>query len=152
MLGTLAKWLRFTGYDTFYANATMDDRELMNIAKKEKRIIITRDKQLIQKSKKENLQVIEIKTTDLDKQLKHVLNNVDTKRAGILSRCSLCNTILQRIDKCDVKNRVPKKVFENNKEFWFCKKCNKIYWKGTHYTKIVRRIDAVKKATATKKQ
>jgi len=47
MLGTLAKWLRIMGFDTFYANAEMSDEDLLNIAKGENRTIFTRDKELI---------------------------------------------------------------------------------------------------------
>jgi uncharacterized protein with PIN domain len=52
MLGTLAKWLRLIGFDTFYATKEMDDSELLQIAKKEKRIILTRDKELLVRGKK----------------------------------------------------------------------------------------------------
>ena len=44
MLGTLAKWLRIYGFDTFYANRDISDSELLDISKKENRILITRDK------------------------------------------------------------------------------------------------------------
>lgn len=56
MLGTLAKWLRIYGFDTFYANSEIDDEGLMEIAKKEKRVLITRDKDLIIKAKKRTYQ------------------------------------------------------------------------------------------------
>jgi uncharacterized protein with PIN domain len=31
MLGTLAKWLRIMGFDTFYANAETSDEDLLKI-------------------------------------------------------------------------------------------------------------------------
>ena len=145
MLGTLAKWLRLFGFDTFYANTEMKDENLLQITKKENRIIITRDKQLISRGRKENLQVIEINTTDLDEQLSYVLSHVKINKNAILSRCSLCNTVLDEIKKNDVKDKVPEKVFENNEKFWFCPKCNKPYWMGSHYDKIINKIDEIKK-------
>ena len=145
MLGTLAKWLRIFGFDTFYANAEIRDEDLLRIAKKENRIIVTRDKQFARKGKKENLQIIEINTTDLDEQLHHILGNTDINEDDILSRCSLCNTILDEIEKSNVKNKVPQRVFENNEKFWFCPKCDKIYWMGSHYGKIIKKIDMIKK-------
>ena len=72
MLGSLAKWLRILGFDTFYANAEITDRDLLKIAKDENRIIISRDKELIFMGKRENLDVIEIKNIDLDEQLNQV--------------------------------------------------------------------------------
>jgi len=145
MLGTLAKWLRLFGFDTFYANIEMKDENLLQVTKKENRIIITRDKQLISRGRKENLQVIEINTTDLDEQLSYVLSHVKINKNAILSRCSLCNTVLDEIKKNDVKDKVPEKVFENNEKFWFCPKCDKIYWMGSHYDKIINKIDEIKK-------
>ena len=70
MLGTLAKWLRLFGFDTFYANQEIEDEELLQVAKKEDRVIITKDKQLIARGKKEKLSVIEMDTTNLDEQLR----------------------------------------------------------------------------------
>jgi len=144
MLGTLAKWLRLFGFDTFYANSEMEDEELLQFAKKEDRVIITRDKQLIARGKKEKLSVIEVNTTDLDEQINLVLKNVDIDQKAILSRCSVCNTILDEIEKSEVKNNVPKKIFDNNEKFWFCSKCDKIYWMGSHYERILNKIEKIK--------
>jgi len=140
MLGTLAKWLRIYGFDTFYANSETNDDELLRITKKENRTLITRDIELIYRAKRENLIVIEVKTTDLDEQLKLVLKHVKVDKNTFLSRCTLCNTAIHAIKKDEVKNKVPKKVFENNNKFWFCKKCDKIYWMGSHYEKMKDKI------------
>ena len=145
MLGTLAKWLRIFGFDTFYVNAEMDDRKLLDIAKKENRIIVTRDKQLIVRGGKKNLPVVEITSTDIDVQLRNVLRDVEIDENTLLSRCSLCNAVLDEIKKSDIKNRVPERVFDNNEKFWFCPKCDKIYWMGSHYNKISMKIAEVKK-------
>ena len=145
MLGTLAKWLRLFGFDTFYANAEISDNELLDIAKKEDRIFISRDKQLIIRSRKKNLQVVKTTSTDLDEQLRQVLKNVKIDETTVLSRCSLCNTILDDIKKSDVKDKVPKRIYESNEKFWFCSKCEKTYWMGTHYDKIMLKIDEIKK-------
>jgi len=145
MLGTLAKWLRIMGFDTFYANAEMSDEDLLNIAKGENRTIFTRDKELIIRGKKKNLNVIAIETTDLDLQLNQVLKHVNINENSVLSRCTLCNTLLDTIEKNKVQGKVPSKVFENNEKFWFCSKCNKFYWMGSHYNEMIDKIDKIKK-------
>ena len=145
MLGTLAKWLRILGFDTFYANAEITDEELLHIAKNENRTIISRDKELILRGKKGKLNVMELKTTDLDEQLNQVLENVDIDEKIFLSRCTLCNTIIERAKKSDVEGKVPTKVFERNDKFWYCKTCDKFYWMGSHYNKIIDKIDSIKK-------
>jgi uncharacterized protein with PIN domain len=145
MLGTLAKWLRLFGFDTFYANNVIEDIELLQIAKKEKRIIITRDKELFIRGKKQNLKVIKIESTDLDIQLKQVLNGIRINDETIFSRCSLCNSLIEKIEKHEIKNKVFDKIYKNNDSFWFCPKCDKIYWMGSHYNKIISKINEIKK-------
>lgn len=147
MLGTLAKWLRLFGFDVFYANDKLSDDELLQIALKEKRVIISRDKELIIRGKKKNLITILIKTTDIDEQLCQILKISPIDENTVLSRCNLCNTVLEQIDKSSVEEFVPKKIFENNKDFWYCNKCKKYYWKGSHYNKIIEKIDEIKKKT-----
>ena len=144
MLGTLANWLRLIGFDTFYANSKIDDNELLDIAKRENRVIITRDKELIIRAKKKKIQICTPRSTDLDEQLSYVLEKVDVDEKSFFSRCSLCNSVLKEIKKEDAKKFVPVKAFEINDRFWFCPKCEKAYWKGSHYDKILRRIDKVK--------
>ena len=146
MLGTLAKWLRLFGFDTFYANAEMDDDELLEMAEKENRVLITRDKELIIRAKKKNIQIIGIISIDLDEQLASILKKGDIDEKAVLSRCSLCNTVVDEIKKDDVKNKVPEKVFRNNDRFWFCSKCDKFYWRGSHYDKIQSKINKIKKS------
>jgi len=145
MLGTLAKWLRILGFDTFYENAEMSDEDLLSIAKGENRTIFTRDKELIIRGKKKNLNVISIETTDLDLQLNQALKHVNIDEKSILSRCTLCNTVLDTIEKNKVQGKIPSKVFENNEKFWFCSKCNKFYWMGSHYNEMINKIDKIKK-------
>jgi len=146
MLGSLARWLRLFGFDTFYANSEISDDEVLRIAENENRILITRDKELIIREKKKKIQLIETSLVDLDEQLIHVVKKEFIDEKMILSRCSLCNTILEEIKKNDVKTKVPEKVFLNNDRFWFCSKCDKIYWMGSHYNKIQSKIDQIKKA------
>ena len=57
MLGSLAKWLRIFGFDTLYPDATTNDDEVLHIAKAEKRLLISRDKELITRGKKVQLEV-----------------------------------------------------------------------------------------------
>jgi uncharacterized protein with PIN domain len=141
MLGTLAKWLRIYGFDTFYENSKISDEKLIEISKDEKRVLISRDKELIQIAKRENIKTIELKTIDIDEQIKAVLKDMKFDKSQILSRCIICNSEVNEINKNEIKDKVPKKVFENNEEFWFCNICKKIYWKGSHYEKMIGKIN-----------
>ncbi len=146
MLGTLAKWLRLLGFDTFYASSDISDDELINIAEKEKRILITRDKQLIQRAEKIGLRVTKIETYDLILQIKKVLqdNNVVFNEDDILSRCSTCNAVLEKVSKEEIKDLVPERVFQNHEVFWRCPGCGKIYWLGSHYDNMKEMIQKIR--------
>ena len=140
MLGSLATWLRFIGYDTFYTNGIISDQELLTIAKKEGRVLITRDKTLIIMAKKQHVEFIVIETISLDEQLRIVLTKKPIKDDRILSRCSICNTPLNSIEKHLVVDQIPPGVFEQHTLFWICPSCNKIYWRGSHYDKIMKKV------------
>jgi uncharacterized protein with PIN domain len=140
MLGTLTKWLRIFGFDTLFADTSMHDNELLSLSKDEKRILITRDKNLTFSARRENVKVIEISSTDLDDQLKHVLKNVKIDEKMFLSRCILCNSLVEETGREKVKKNVPERVFEENEKFWYCKKCDKVYWKGSHFENMIQKI------------
>lgn len=140
MLGTLATWLRIFGYDAYFATQQTNDKELLRIAKSEQRTIISRDKDFLIQAKKELIPIIELQTTDLDEQLKTVLHKIPIEKTLLLSRCTLCNTPLQTIEKTKIKNQVPKKIYEQHDTFWYCATCSKVYWMGTHYTNMVQKF------------
>jgi len=146
MLGTLAKWLRIFGFDTFYANSEMQDSELIDISKKEKRVLVTRDKDLLRRARKEKLRVIEIDSTHIDEQIKKVICQEEIDQTKVLSRCILCNSLLEEIEKEEVEKNVPRRVFDCNEKFWFCPNCKKLYWKGTHYENMIRKVKGFEKS------
>ena len=144
MLGSLATWLRFFGYDTYYTNERKEDRELLEIAKKEKRTLLTRDKTLIAIAKKQGIDLIPIETISLDEQLLLALKDRSIEDLKVLSRCSLCNTELRIASKNQVKDKVPPKVYDQYMLFWLCPKCDKAYWRGSHYDKILKKVNQLK--------
>jgi len=140
MLGTLAKWLRIFGFDTLFADSNIEDEKLLKLAKDEERILITRDKNLIIDARRENIKVIKIISTDINNQLRQVLKNTKIDENFFLSRCLLCNNLVEKISKKNVKKIVPDRVYESNKKFWYCKICDKIYWKGSHFENMIQKI------------
>jgi uncharacterized protein with PIN domain len=148
MLGSLAKWLRIFGFDTFYPSVETTDDELLTIAVDENRLLISRDKQLIARGKKMSLTVLEVHTTDLEEQLIVVLRQIGFDTSMLLTRCIVCNTPLVSVEKRMVKPYVPLKVFETRDAFWFCPKCSKYYWMGTHYENMREKIAALQEKTA----
>lgn len=134
MLGKLAKRLRLMGYDTYY-DPKADDREILRLSKEEDRFIVTRDSQM---AKIHGAKVLLIRSTDLMTQLKEMskLAKISPESGLSFSRCPECNTPVKDVSKEEVKNIVPKFVYETLNKFSYCPKCKKAYWQGTHYQKL----------------
>jgi len=134
MLGKLAKWLRILGYDTEY-DSQFTDEELFFRAHQERRILLTRDRQLSQRMNPDCTLLI----TGLfpPQQVKQVVEyfNLDTQSA-IFSRCTLCNSLVTTIPKQSVQGKVPDYVFQTTDQFYFCPTCVKIYWPGSHIKQV----------------
>uniref|UniRef100_A0A7C4Y4N6 Mut7-C RNAse domain-containing protein n=1 Tax=candidate division WOR-3 bacterium TaxID=2052148 RepID=A0A7C4Y4N6_UNCW3 len=124
MLGRLAKWMRLLGYDTEFFKEP-DYNKLIVFSNATNRIIITRNSKL-----KDMKNVIYIKEERIEEQLRKILTLFP--ETNPLTRCSLCNTEIIEIKKEDVLGKVPEYVYKNQKNFYLCPKCNKIYWEGTH--------------------
>lgn len=147
MLGDIARWLRMLGYDTLYYK-DINDNLLISIAKRDGRILITRDKTLFIKAKRKGLGVVYLgKAQDIIARLitlcQHYSINlkVDPNR----SRCPICNGILKHVEPWEVKGKVDDNIKEKYSEFWLCTKCGKVYWKGTHWITIEKILLEVKR-------
>jgi uncharacterized protein with PIN domain len=140
MLGTLAKWLRMLGFDTVFA-PPIDDKELLKIAWREKRILLTRDKNI---GTFKDAQVLTIVSDDLDVQLVEVVKTFNLSIEDPMSRCSLCNHPVEKVSKEECEGKVPEGVYARQKEFWRCGKCEQYYWAGSHWEKIMERIEKIR--------
>jgi len=134
MLGNIAKKLRLMGYDSMYFSSINDD-ELIQLAKNDKRIIISRDEDLVRKSIKNGIKSILTKNSTEIEQFRDIIKKLNLKIIeinGDRARCPNCNSKTQSIDKKNILQKIPIKVLEYNDRFWKCKSCNQIFWEGTH--------------------
>ena len=135
MLGTLAKWLRFLGYDTAYPGP-LDDTALLEQAKKEGRVLLTRDRQLAGRTSGG----LGIRSDQLEEQLEEVRRAFGITAQDALSRCSVCNAQITRLPPEEAKGKVPDAVLARHTEFWRCPDCGRVYWKGSHFEALQRQI------------
>jgi len=147
MLGTLAKWLRFLGYDTLYPGP-LDDGDLKELAAREERVLLTRDKQLSGRVPG----ALYVGSDDLDEQFTQVIRAFRLTSESAMSRCSVCNELIEAVPKERARDRVPEGVFSRQGEFWWCPKCGRFYWQGSHFEHMwakFREIDARANASST---
>lgn len=142
MLGKLTRWLRILGHDVEYANA-VDDRELILKAKKEERVLLTRDLELYKQAVAKGAEAFLIENPNqtanlasLAKRFKFKLEvNVET------SRCPRCNGTIRVVSKKEIIDKIPPTTSSNYNEFWQCKRCGQIYWHGAHWNRIDKTLD-----------
>lgn len=133
MLGKLARWLSHLGYDIIYKPCDRD-ADLLKEAAATERTILTRDTRLVEeKPARAHL----IHSTLLWEQLKEMLDAfpIDVKKT-LFTRCSRCNTPVKRIEKSEVKDRLPPLVHQTQETIYQCPGCGHLYWPATHVDHI----------------
>ncbi len=141
MLGEVARWLRILGYDTLYSK-TYTDRQIVEIAGRSGRIILTRDKGLYIMAKKRGIRALYISSTNITDRLAEIVSALGITLIAdpARSRCPECNSPLVEVrDKEKVKDRVPPKALELYDVFYICPRCGRVYWEGGHW-KNIRRV------------
>ena len=138
MLGSLARWLRFMGHDTAYPKA-MDDRDLIRKAREEDRVLITRDKELAARF----AGAIVVRSDVLEAQIREVASALPLRVFDPLSRCSVCNTPIEPASLEAVRDLVPEGVLARERAFWRCPTCGKVYWQGSHWDKMIERLNSL---------
>ena len=143
-LWKLARRLRLLGFDTLF-NPQWDDPDLAELCQEQGLVLLSRDRGLLKRNKVE--QGLLIRSTDPEKQVSEVL-----KRWGIgnkinpFTRCLLCSGLLEPV-ACEsdyfqqkLKPQVPPKILNWCREYNCCPSCEKVFWKGSHYQKLTRKI------------
>jgi uncharacterized protein with PIN domain len=142
MLGTIAKKMRVLGFDSKYS-ATIEDEDLILLAKKENRTIITKDRQVADNAKKHDILTVDITTHTEKEQLIEIAKKTGFKKYEFnpnSARCPICNGILRGVEKHQIIDKVPPKIAQNISEFWICERCKHIYWEGTHIRNLKKLI------------
>jgi uncharacterized protein with PIN domain len=129
-LGKLARRLRMLGFDAAYDNQ-LDDREIVDIAVREKRIVLTRDRKLL--FRKAVTHGFWIRADDADTQVRGVLQRLDLyDQVRPLQRCMECNGRIEPVAREQVWSRLEPLTRRYYSEFFCCSRCQKIYWSGSH--------------------
>ncbi len=146
-VGKLARWLRMLGYDAVFFEGD-DDAYLIDRALKEDRVILTRDTQVMKRGviTSGRLSAIFI---DSDEPEQQVLQVIETLHLDFQSRlftiCLECNNPLEERGKEEVKDRVPPYVFKTQPQYMECPVCHRIYWRGTHWQAMLRKLERLTK-------
>lgn len=138
-LGQLARYLRLLGFDVIYRN-DFADREVARIANREKRIVLTRDRALLQH--KIITHGYFVRADKPREQVHEVLTRLQLYGAlRPFTRCLRCNGELEDVDKEAVLHQLQSKTRKYYERFRRCKNCGQAYWRGSHFERMEKLCD-----------
>jgi hypothetical protein len=137
MLGPLCKWLRFMGFDTICA-ADESDYDLAVVARRDERIIVTRDKEFTRRS---GIRYLLIRPGSTDEQLRQIARELRLPKAKLLSRCPNCNADLVSASLAMVVGKIHPSVASKYTSFKVCQNCDSIYWRGEEWQRILATLE-----------
>lgn len=144
-LGKLARNLRMLGFDCLYQN-DIEDSQIVDLAINEKRVVLTRDLGILKH--KIITRGYFLRSQDPWEQTKEVIDRLHlSNQLKPFTRCIDCNGQLKPVNKSLIVDQLEPGTRGNFDKFYQCISCGKIYWPGSHYQKMVQRIDALAKAS-----
>jgi hypothetical protein len=85
--------------------------------------------------------VLLVEATTPRVQLQQVVRQLNLSRwLRLFSRCVLCNAVLHPIAPQEAAHRVPPYVLRRQRNFVRCPSCARIYWEGTHVSRMRRQL------------
>jgi len=144
MLGTLTRYLRFMGYDTISANGfspgnAQEDNLLLALAHDEHRVLLTRDHELARRG---NDLAVLVTEGDVLAQVQQLIDRGLIKRQVLMSRCSLCNSVLREATEDEIRSAGYAPRDRSGFTFHWCERCRKLYWNGSHGQHLFLRIQS----------
>lgn len=138
-LGTLAKYLRLLGFDTFYRN-NLEDSEIIDLSVTGQRIILTRDLFILKNGKVTHGYFV--RETNPKKQILEIIRRFDLNdQFNPFTRCLECNGIISAVAKSEIEMDIRENTRKAFQEFYQCRICKKVYWKGSHYEKMMKVVE-----------
>lgn len=140
MLGALARWLRVLGLDTTY-DPDWDDPELADMAAREDRTLLTRDRRLVERRLVRDRHLL-VASEVVDRQVRQVLEEfaLEPTTEDLFSRCLRCNAPLAPADPEEARRHVPPFVARTHDSFHRCPGCRRIYWRASHVRRMRKRL------------
>ncbi len=131
------------GYDALLFNEE-DDGKMVKLALAQKRVILTKDKQIMRRRlvTSGRLKAILINVDEPKTQLRQIAETLDLDyKFRPFSICLECNQSLVERNKDEVRDLVPSHVFETQSLYMECPSCHRIYWRGTHWQAMSRELE-----------
>ncbi len=151
MLGKLARWLILLGYDAAFDSQGRSDLELLELAHREGRVFLTRDAKIPDVS---GLRKLVLREERFEAQLTRVAKELALRPdpGRLFSRCTYCNRALDKIPREAALPLVPPLVRSLDTDFFRCPSCERVYWRGTHTERTIKKLQRLGLYPADKKR
>ena len=141
-LGKLARDLRLLGFDVAY-DPRAEDRQLLEVMERENRALLTRDRRLLMHS------VVKTgyfpRSQNASEQTVEVIRRFDLLGSiAPFTRCLRCNASLRKISKAEIIENLEPLTKIYYEEFRRCTGCGQIYWGGSHFSKLQKRLEQIR--------
>lgn len=148
-LGRLARYLRMLGFDTRF-DLNLQDEEIIRMAEKEKRILLTRDLGILKNHRV--LRGYFIRSQQPDVQLREVVQKFHLKgQFKPFTRCIACNGRILPVIKEQIAGRVPEQIWASFDTFYTCEACERVYWEGSHHQRMLDKIRRLTRESSDRK-
>ena len=139
MLARLGRWLRAAGYDVLIATSGEEDKKLLQRARDEDRLFISRDRKLLEHRDAIN-SVVLLDANQLPGQLQELswLCSIDWL-CQPFSRCLECNSEVVADDA--IRKQVPTEALREGEELLYCPHCDQAYWYGSHVRRMRKKLE-----------
>jgi uncharacterized protein with PIN domain len=145
MLAKVARWLRLAGIAAKDVPEQGDDA-ILRYTKSTKATLLTSDVALSLRAKKRGIKALLVVQQDLDGQLAYIISELRLRVQADASQtlCPGCGIKLRTAGPDFAENKgLPESIYSRYNEFYSCRKCGKLYWQGSHWRTIARRLSRV---------
>jgi len=141
MVGRLARYLRLAGLDAAYTNRA-EDEWLLAQARRSGRVLITRDRPLLARCKKERVRAFDPGSDVPRDQLARV-REAFRMEAEHSPRCMDCDAPVLEVERREALGKVPPYTYLTHERFSACPCCGKLTWEGSHLARFQAMLKAL---------
>jgi uncharacterized protein with PIN domain len=140
MLVGLGRWLRIAGYDTAITERRRRDRDLVEQANAEGRILLTRDRRLVEIRNATDRTIV-LEGNDINACAEELVRRLSLDwTLDPLTRCTLCNTRLE-LAGIQLLATLPPRIRALGSTAHVCAQCGRLYWEGSHVRRMLKRLE-----------
>jgi uncharacterized protein len=140
-LGGLTRNLRLLGFDVAYPK-NADDRQLLEVMIRENRALLTRDRRLLMHAIVQHGYYP--RSQNADEQTIEVVRRFElSELIAPFTRCLRCNAPLEEAPKAEIIDKLQPLTKIYYDQFHRCPDCKQIYWSGSHFPKLQKRIEEI---------